>query len=177
MTNITYYGTLEKTFVCPTLPQFWINDHFFTKADASSSSRAPKRRVKVGSSSTSSRIKHIPPEIIILDSDGDDEPVVRAKQKAHTESSSSNSDVEVVETECPSSPSGKRFRAHGLGAVDMDEPLHFAEFDRPKLLLVPTEHSPGLPEDEPASAPAPSDGDSSTSAACLDNGTGEDEEV
>ena len=126
-------------------------DYFFTKADASSSSRAPKRRVKVGSSNSSSRMKHTPAEIIILDSDDDDAPAVHAKRKAQTESSSSSSDVEVVETEGTSSSSGKRFCARGLGTVDVDESLHFAEFGRPKLLLTPTEHSPGLPEDEPAS--------------------------
>jgi hypothetical protein len=79
-------------------------DHFFTKADASSSSQAPKRRVKLGLSGSSSRIKHTPAEIIVLDSDDDDAPVVRAKRKAHAESSGS-SDVEVVETEGMSSSS------------------------------------------------------------------------
>ena len=69
----------------------------------------------------------------------------------------------------------------------MDESLHFAEFGRPKLLFIPTERSPGVPEDEPASAPAPSDGGSSTSTACLESlieiddddewGTGDDELV
>jgi hypothetical protein len=155
-------------------------DHFFTKADASSSSRTPKRRVKVGLSSSRIKHTHTPAEIIVLDSDDDDAPVVRAKRKTHAESSSS-SDVEVVETEGSSScSSGKRFR-RGLGTVDVDESLHFAEFGRPKLLLIPTEHS----EDEPPSAPAPSDGGSSTSTACLDNlieiddewGTGDDELV
>jgi len=144
-------------------------DHFFTKADASSSSR--------------------PAEIIILNSDSDDDaPVVRAKRKARAHAAeSSSSDVEVIETEGSScSSSGKRFRQ-----VTVDESLHFAEFGRPKLLLNPTEAAAAkcLPEDEPAAAPgdlgvASSDGGSSTSmTACLDNlieiddewGTGDDE--
>ena len=94
------------------------------------------------------RIRHAPGKIIILDSDDDDALVVRAKRKAHAESSSSCSDVEVVETEDPSSSSGKKLRAHGLSTVDVDESLHFAEFGRPKLLSIPTERSPGFPKDE-----------------------------
>jgi hypothetical protein len=60
---------------------------------------------------SSSQIKHIPAEIIVLDSDDHDVPVVHAKQKAHAESSNSRSDVGVVETEgMSSSSSGKRFQ-------------------------------------------------------------------
>ena len=98
LSRVLYH--VKKLFDCTTssrnIGSFF---HFFTKVDASSSSRAPKRRVKVGSSSSSSRIKLTPVEIVILDSDDDDAPVVRAKRKAHAESSSSSSDVEVVETE------------------------------------------------------------------------------
>jgi hypothetical protein len=129
------------------------------KADMSSSSRAPKRHIKVGMSS--SQIKHIPAEIIVLDSDDHNAPVVHAKQKAHAESSNSCSDVGVVETEgMSSSSSGKRFQC---GLDTLDESLHFAEFSRPKLLLIPTEHSP---EDEPALVPGLG---AASSTACLGN--------
>jgi hypothetical protein len=188
---------LKKPLFAPPPPATL--DHFFAKSvasinrSASSSKIQVPKRVKAGLSI--SRIKPQPAEIIILDSDDDDAPVVRAKRKAKDYAESSSSDVEVVETDAQSS--GKKARTgRGAGFPQQDESLRFAEFGRPKL-LIPMEDSAedgGESSVPPLSADlgvsAFTDGSSSrifatTSTTCIENlieiddewGTGDDELV
>ena len=155
-------------------------DQFFAKADASSSAAvAPKRVKKVKAGLSSSRIKHTPAEIIILDSDDDHSdapvpvPVVRKRKAkdhhraAESRSYSSSSDIEVVEMD---EGNGKKSKTVLFPAAALDESLHFAEFGKPKLLI--DENSVGccIPEDGVLRVPT-------SSTICLEDewGTGDDE--
>jgi hypothetical protein len=138
---MSHYGALEKAFVCPTptrnIGPFLCEICRINQPERVFFQNPSTKRVKAGLSI--SRIKPQPAEIIILDSDDDDAPVVRAKRKAKDYAESSSSDVEVVETDAQSS--GKKARTgRGAGFPQQDESLHFAEFGRPKL-LIPMEDS------------------------------------
>ena len=145
-------------------------DHFFAKPKASSSQSASSRvqkRVKTRhlSSQTrkrtdSNRVQPSGAEIIVLDSDDDDDAPADGAKRMVGEQTGDSSDIEVVEAVSEGSHDVPRSRkkakvesAPNCGTNDLlafaqDDALHFSEFGKPQLLVHTEENDmPPLIED------------------------------